>query len=80
MPGENCAIFGCSTSRRHKGVSIFKIPVAKDEENKNWVRQLINIVTKDRQVDELLKKRIESGRIYICERHFTPEQFYVCKY
>ena len=23
----------------------------------------INIVTKDRQVDELLKKRIESGRI-----------------
>ena len=22
-----------------KGVSIFKIPVAKDEENKNWVRQ-----------------------------------------
>ena len=46
MPGENCAIFGCSTSRRHKGVSIFKIPVAKDEENKNWVRQLINIVTK----------------------------------
>ena len=54
MPGENCAIFGCSTSRRHKGVSIFKIPVAKDEENKNWVRQLINIVTKDRQVDELL--------------------------
>ena len=40
----------------------------------------INIVTKDRQVDELLKKRIESGRIYICERHFTPEQFYVCKY
>ena len=40
----------------------------------------INIVTKDRQVDELLKKRIGSGRIYICERHFTPEQFYVCKY
>ena len=29
MPGENCAIVGCSTNRRHKDISLFKLPTAK---------------------------------------------------
>ena len=72
IPGENCAIFGCSTSRRNKGISIFKVPLPNNEFNKKWNRDLINIITKDRQVDEPLKKRIASCNLYICERHFLP--------
>ena len=76
MPGENCAIVGCSTSRRHKGISIFKVPLPNNEFNKKWNRDLINIITKDRQLDEPLKKRIASCNLYICERHFSPEQIW----
>ena len=76
MPGENCAIVGCSTSRRHKGISIFKVPLPNNELNKKWNRDLINIITKDRQLDEPLKKRIAICNLYICERHFSPEQIW----
>ena len=76
MPGENCANVGCSTSRRHKGISIFKVPLPNNEFNKKWNRDLINIITKDRQVDEPLNKRIASCNLYICERHFSPEQIW----
>ena len=76
MPGENCAIVGCSTSRKHKGISIFKVPLPNNEFNKKWNRDLINIITKDRQVGEPLKKRIVSCNLYICERHFSPEQIW----
>ena len=77
MPGENCAIFGCPTSRRHPSISIFKVPLPNNEVNKKWVCELINIITKDRQVDALLRKRIESRKIFICERHFSPDQIWV---
>ena len=76
MPGENCAIVGCSTSRRHKGSSIFKVPLPNNEFNKKGNRDLINIIAKDRQVDEALKKRITSCNLYICEHHLSPEQIW----
>ena len=31
MPGANCAIFGCTVSRNHVGVSILRIPIKDDE-------------------------------------------------
>ena len=34
MPGDNCFMFGCGTSRRTKGVGIWKLPNAKDEDHK----------------------------------------------
>ena len=76
MPGENCAIIGCSCSWRHKGISIFKVPLPNNEFNKKWNRDLINIITKDGQVNEPLKKRIASCNLYICERNFLPEQIW----
>ena len=30
MPGENCAVFGCGTCRKVKGIGIWKVPAAKD--------------------------------------------------
>ena len=76
MPGENCAIFGCSASRRNKGLSFFKVPLPNNEVNKKWGAELINIITKDRQVDASLKKRIETRKLFICEQHFTEDQYY----
>ena len=78
MPGENCAIFGCPTSRRHTNISIFKVPVPNTEVNKKWGCELINIITKDKQVDAQLKnKSIETYKLFYCERHFSPDQIWV---
>ena len=76
MPGENCAIYGCSASRRYKGISFFKVPLASNDFNKKWGCELINIITKYRVIDAALKSRIESRELFICERHFTKDQYY----
>lgn len=70
MPGANCAIFGCSTSRKSKGISIHKIPAGEDDYNKTWREELINIITRDRAIDQSLKNQIERKQLYICELHF----------
>ena len=38
---------------------------------------MINIITKDRVVDQSLRKQIESDKLYICERHFSKEQLWI---
>ena len=34
--GENCAILGCGSCRRTKGIGIWKLPAPKDEAHKKW--------------------------------------------
>ena len=36
MPGENCAVFGCGSCRRTKGIGIWKLPSAKEEAHLTW--------------------------------------------
>lgn len=79
MPGDNCSIFGCSTSRKEKGVSIWKIPAPKDEATAEWRKKLIGIVLRDRVLDENLQRQLDNDRLHICEKHFTDDQLYICK-
>ena len=76
MPGENCAIYGCPNSRRQKGISFFKVPLPNSDFNRKWGSELINITTKDREIDASLQTRIESRKLFICEQHFTSDQYY----
>ena len=77
MLGENCATPGWSISRKDKGISIFKVPLANNEFNKKWSQDLVNIILKYRQRDKSLNKRIESHKLFICEKRFTADQIYV---
>ena len=77
MPGENCAIPGCSISRKDNGISILEVPLANNEFNKKWSQDLINIILKYRQRDKSLNERIESHKLFICEKHFIVDQIYV---
>ena len=45
MPGVNCALVGCSTSRRTKGIGIFKLPAAKIYKYKWWSEECLFRVT-----------------------------------
>ena len=74
MPGANCSIFGCGTNRRHRGVGIFKIPAGKDEKSKEIHDAWIKVITRDRVVDDNFRKKIDSGSVYVCERHFKKEE------
>ena len=37
---------------------------------------LLNVIRKDRVVDDSLKRQIDTDRLHICERHFNDYQFY----
>ena len=77
MLGENCAVPVCSISKKDKGISIFKVPLANNEFNKKWSQDLINFILKYRQRDKSLNERIESHKFFICGKHFTADQIYV---
>ena len=74
MPGENCSIFGCTKSRTTKGLAIFGIPKKYDEWHRDWREKLVNIITKDREIDADLIGQIERKSLHICELHFTEDQ------
>ena len=81
MPGSNCSIFGCNTSRRHKGIAIFRLPNAKkDEETAKWSKEMLSIITRDRVMDDNLKKMIEKNNVFVCEKHFREQDIYHCKF
>ena len=80
MPGENCAVFGCGTCRRHKGASLWKLPALKDEEHKKWRSEWLALITRTRTVDEDFRRQIENDKIFTCEKHFRPEDLETCKY
>ena len=80
MPRRNCSIFGYSLSWRYAGVSIFLVPKETDNPTKNeWRKNLLNIVTRDRVIDENFRKQINNGDVAICEKHFSEEQMWHCK-
>ena len=78
MPGENCAIYGCTYLEDITRMLVFKVPEANNDFNKKWVSELINIITKDTVNDKPLKDRIERHKFFICGRHFTSDQ--ICVY
>ena len=76
MPGENCCIVGCGTCRNQKDLGIFKIPSPKDMQ---WRKKVLNIISTYRVIDPLFRKRIETSKVYICERHYEKDLIIQCK-
>ena len=66
MPGANCSIFGCTKSRTTKGLAIFSIPKKDYEWHRDWREKLVNIITKDKEIDADLEARLkENCFIYV---------------
>ena len=40
----------------------------------NWSTKLINIITKDKVVEEKLRKNVTKKKLWICEIHYLPSQ------
>ena len=80
MPGDNCAVFGCGLSRRSRGISIWKLPTAKDEESRKWREAWLHEITKAREMDQSFRAQSKYDGVYTCEKHFKPEDVQICEY
>ena len=77
MPGKNCAFPQCSVSQAPKfgGLKLFQIPTRKNEFYSIWRKKLVESISKFRAVDGAFRERVLVGKVYICERHFSEEDF-----
>ena len=80
MPGVNCAVIGCASCRRTKGIGIFKLPSAKDDKYKRWRDEWVGELKKTREVDKDFRRKINEDKVYSCEKHFKDEVIEICKY
>ena len=67
-PGQAALFLVAGTNRRHR------IPAGKDEKLKEIHDAWIKVITRDRVVDDNFHKQIDSGNVYVCERHFKKEE------
>ena len=81
MPGANCSVYSCRTSRKHTGISIFRIP-AKDDVLSTKTREAwVHIICDKRgEIDSSFRKQIDQGTTHICERHFQKDLIETCKF
>lgn len=79
MPGANCCVVGCGVSRRSKGVGIFKVPKAINENHKKWRDDWLAIIMKTRVVDSSFKQQIGNDTVFTCERHFKEDDIDICE-
>ena len=80
MPGANCSIFGCSTSRKKFGISIFKLPSGEDDLSKKTREEWVNQITRNCVIDADLRRQINEGKLHVCEKHFEEKFFEKRKY
>ena len=41
---------------------------------------MLNMITRDRETNANLNRQIEKDTVYICEKHFSEEQIYICEF
>ena len=61
MPGDNCAIPGCSTSTATPGVALLGMPKNNDKYNVNWRRNIVDMITKIRVVYASLRGKLKES-------------------
>ena len=85
MPGENCCVGGgdqsCTVNRGAKykaeGYSLFQVPceIQGNENQNQWRSHFIAAVTRTREVDAVLRERIKKNNLYVCSKHFLPDDY-----
>ena len=72
--GNICCIPECNTtSRKDKGVGLFKPTNLTGDYYKNWNNQIYSVILKYRVDDKKFKELREKRKIYVCEKHYTKD-------
>ena len=73
----NCAFPTCTVSqtKKYAGVSLFKLPTRKSEFYTAWRKNLLDLLSKYRDMDSSFKKDVMDCKreLFICERHYAEE-------
>ena len=83
MSGRNCCFNQCSQSdyvpklKVKENWKLYTITTRKDEFNTRWRNDLISIVKKYRSLDKAFYERLANGKVYICQKHFAPNDLEV---
>lgn len=95
MPGANCSIVGCSTSRyksvvgqssnnkdEDATVGIFCVPCSKPNNDKQekWRQDFLAAIKLTREEDSNFKNLIAKGHVWACEKHFKKDEYSTRKY
>ena len=57
----------------YRGISLFKVRQGDDDWSKDWRKKTIAILKQYREEDTRLRQQIIKKNIFICERHYKPE-------
>ena len=77
MPGVNCCVVNCGSSRRIKGLGIFQVPA--EHVDKEWRQRWLSELTRTRTVDADFRRQISKNNVHTCEKHFRNEDIETCK-
>ena len=80
MPGVNCAVDGCNTSHRTKGIDIFKLLAAKNDEYKKWSEEWFSTIMKTRVIYKAFRGEILNDAVYTCEKHLRAANIELFKF
>ena len=69
MPGAECSIFGYTTCRIRTGVAIFGLPKGESELAKKTRNKWVRVITRNRIVEDDLRRQIKAGILHVCEKH-----------
>ena len=80
MSGRNCCFNQCTTSdykpkgqNKEQQWKLFRVTAAKSEFYAKWREKTVNVIKKYRVLDAAFYQRLEKGNVYVCERHYAPE-------
>ena len=79
MPGNNCAINECGTSRREAGVGIFGLPDESKEHYKEWRQKTLAVILKYRENNAEFKELLRKKSVFTCYKHYDESEIVVCK-
>ena len=56
------------------------MPLPKDDAHRRWRDEWLGELKKTREIDQDFRRQIKDDKIYICKKHFDPEDIETCKY
>ena len=73
----NCVFPGCGVQRipKYAGIGLFRVTSRKGDFYEDWRMKVIHVILQHRVLSKVeLKKRVMDGNVYICERHYLPNE------
>ena len=52
---------------------LFRVTAGKSDFNTKWRENIVRVIGKYRVLDAAFYNRLKNGKVFVCERHYAPE-------